>query len=402
MRHPLMAAALAGLCVIVRPAAAEEPRPSAAPASERQNHAPKFAETQVLEWATGTHSARDALHLRVGRPVQMRLEASDPEEDPLSYSAISLPAGATFDPAAGLFTWQPKSAQQTHVRFRVSDGRLSDTLNLSVGVRNNAPPGAEPARVFVFEAGSARTRSEGTELAQDLDGDALTVRVEQAPRGASVVALGNRAVLHFAPEAGQLGEYPLVFEASDGERSTRVAHTLLVMPKWNQKDWAGALLPGGGPSVFVTHGNGDAFLGGAFDVTIRAVRGDGPTGRLCEKGEYSGSCYASHRRFYAEFEVLDALRAGVSPLFTYGFGFSSTFEWYPARRALIPFYSAEVGGLVQGEFGHLAQTRAALGLHLWASDGAWLSTALGYRVVPAGLYDLSGPTLSLRAVLNPW
>jgi hypothetical protein len=39
---------------------------------------------------------------------------------------------------------------------------------------------------------------------------------------------------------------------------------------------------------------------------------------------------------------------------------------------------------------------------LFANDDIWLNAMLGYRVVPAELYELSGPTFALTAVLNPW
>jgi hypothetical protein len=336
--------------------------------------------------------------------ARLRLQASDPDGDPLTYAIAPLPAGATFDPSEGLFSWRPLSAQQVQLSFRVSDGRLVDTLNLTVTVRGNAAPRADQyERTLVFEAGASERRPEGIELAQDPDGDDVAVRVAKAPRGARLVAVASRVILNFAPDATEAGEYPLEFEVTDGEHSTRASHTVLVVPKWNRSDWGGSLLPGGGPSAFVMHGSGDAYVGGAFDVTVRAIREDGPTGRHCARDEEAGSmCHASHRRFYAEFEVLDALRASVPSLFSYGLGFSSTFEYYPARHALIPFYLAEVGGLVQNGPGHLAQTRAALGLHLWASDAVWISAALGYRVVPAGLYERSGPTSTLRVMLNPW
>jgi len=43
-----------------------------------------------------------------------------------------------------------------------------------------------------------------------------------------------------------------------------------------------------------------------------------------------------------------------------------------------------------------------LGLHLWTGDALWVDATLGYRVTPADLLELSGPTFALRAILNPW
>ena len=69
--------------------------------------------------------------------------------------------------------------------------------------------------------------------------------------------------------------------------------------------------------------------------------------------------------------VLDVSRAHASSRFTYSVGNTSNFEWNPARRYLIPHY-------------------------------VWVNLTLGYRVVPAGLRDLSGPTAGLVAMLSPW
>jgi hypothetical protein len=86
----------------------------------------------------------------------------------------------------------------------------------------------------------------------------------------------------------------------------------------------------------------------------------------------------------------------------YAAGYSASFEWFPARRSFIPHYGIELGGLVRDGLGHRAQTRPYLGLHLFTGRQLWLDAAIGYRVVPAELYGLSGPTATLRAVVNPW
>ena len=137
-------------------------------------------------------------------------------------------------------------------------------------------------------------------------------------------------------------------------------------------------------------------------MSLVALTGDGQSGVLCADGVRYVDCHASHHRFYGEFEVLDSLKSGEPSLFTYGLGYSASFEYYPARRFLIPHYGIELGGLVREGLGHRAQTRPYLGLHLWADRHVWLNLTLGYRVVPTELVELSGPTATLRAVLNPW
>jgi len=174
------------------------------------------------------------------------------------------------------------------------------------------------------------------------------------------------------------------------------------LPDWAEHDYNGWLLLGGGASGFLAHDDGETFVGGVVDVTLVARAEDGRAGIQCADGAYPIECHASHHRFYGQFEILDSLRERRPSLFTYGFGYSATFEYYPGRRFLIPHYGIELGGLVRDELGHRVQTRPYLGLHLWADRHVWLAAALGYRVVPAELRTLSGPTASLVAVLNPW
>ncbi|HOS98390.1 MAG TPA: putative Ig domain-containing protein, partial [Deltaproteobacteria bacterium] len=65
--------------------------------------------------------------------------ATDPDGDILTYSAVSLPTGATFTPATRLFSWTPGYDQAgTHTAtFQVTDDGtppMSDTLSVTITV----------------------------------------------------------------------------------------------------------------------------------------------------------------------------------------------------------------------------------------------------------------------------
>lgn len=213
-----------------------------------------------------------------------------------------------------------------------------------------------------------------------------------------------RGAIYFdwAPTQADVGDHELVVDVSDGELRTTITRKIVVMPEWAAHDYSRWFLLGLGPSGFITHGDGELFLGGTFDATLVALREDGLSGYRCAHETGRRDCHASHHRFYAQFEVLDSVRSGASALFTYGIGYSASLEWYPARRYLIPHYGVDIGGLVRSEVGHRAQVHPYLGLHLWTDDDIWIDATLGYRVVPAELRDLSGPTFALRAIVNPW
>jgi hypothetical protein len=116
-----------------------------------------------------------------GQPLSFTVIASDANGDPLSYSASNLPTGATFNPATKTFSWTPTFTQAgtySNVLFRVSDGTLTDSKNISITVNNvNRPPTftAIPANGSVFnENDTIIIRA----TANDLDDDVLSYIIQ--------------------------------------------------------------------------------------------------------------------------------------------------------------------------------------------------------------------------------
>jgi hypothetical protein len=241
-------------------------------------------------------------------------------------------------------------------------------------------------------------------IANDPDGDVLVLTPRAVPLGARL-ALSDDASgvsLFWRPTEAEVGEHDLVFEITDGELTTRVKRRVRVLPKWASRGTVHWLVPGAGASAFLTHREPQVFVGGAFDATLAAVRTDGDDAVRCEEGTRHDECVASHHRFYSEFEVLGSTSPHSPALFTYGIGYSGSFELVALRRYLVPHYGLDLGGLVRSGLGHRAETRPYLGLHLWASNALWVNLTLGYRIVPANLADLSGPTAGLKLLLMPW
>ncbi|HCO96831.1 MAG TPA: hypothetical protein DIU00_23310, partial [Phycisphaerales bacterium] len=72
------------------------------------------------------------------------LSADDPDGDALTYYASNLPAGAEFDPAAGILTWSPGLFQAgiyQNIVLGVTDGNKSssETITITVNNTNQAP-----------------------------------------------------------------------------------------------------------------------------------------------------------------------------------------------------------------------------------------------------------------------
>lgn len=97
--------------------------------------------TLEVEWYGRTWPPLDTAE--GGRqPLRLYVRGSDPNGDPLTYSAPSLPAGATFDPSTRGFSWTPSSSQggaYYRVVFKVSDGTLTDTDGVPFDVDDTIP-----------------------------------------------------------------------------------------------------------------------------------------------------------------------------------------------------------------------------------------------------------------------
>jgi hypothetical protein len=151
-----------------------------------------------------------------GAALSFTIAATDPDNNPLTYSASGLPSGAAFTPANRTFSWTPtydQAGTYNNVRFQVSDGYLTDYEDIAITVTgtNRAP---------VLGAIGNRTVAEGAALsfaiaATDPDGGALTYSATGLPTGASFTpATGAFA---WTPTYDQAGTYSGVrFTVSDG------------------------------------------------------------------------------------------------------------------------------------------------------------------------------------------
>ncbi|HDR14303.1 MAG TPA: hypothetical protein ENN79_02220, partial [Desulfobacteraceae bacterium] len=121
-----------------------------------------------------------------GDDLTFTIRGTDPDGDAVSYRAVSLPRGATFDILTGVFFWTPGFTQAgTHkVRFTATDGMKSSSEDVTITVTNtNRAPVFVPIRPMLTYEG---TGMQLTVAAGDLDGDMLSYGVaSDLPRGAS-------------------------------------------------------------------------------------------------------------------------------------------------------------------------------------------------------------------------
>jgi hypothetical protein len=161
-----------------------------------------------------------------GSTVSFSISASDADSQAITYSAQSIPTGATLNTVTGAFTWTPayNQAGAYPVTFVASDSIDQDTKTATITVNNvNRAP--------VLGTIGNQTAFTGTLLtftvsATDLDNDSITYSAGSLPSGATF----NTATGAFSwtPAVGQTGTYQLTFTASDGQLQDSETVTITV------------------------------------------------------------------------------------------------------------------------------------------------------------------------------
>lgn len=165
-----------------------------------------------------------------GKSLIFNITASDPDGDVLTYSASSLPSGASFDSSNGAFSWTPSYTQAGNysITFSVSDGSLSDSETITITVTDvvinpNGAPVLNPiGNKTIAEGSLLKFAISGT----DPDGDALTYSASGLPRGA-VFDAGTKT-FSWTPGYKQAGNYSVTFKVSDGNLSDSETITITV------------------------------------------------------------------------------------------------------------------------------------------------------------------------------
>ena len=130
----------------------------------------------------------------IGDAVVLQIAATDPDGDPLTYSATALPTGMTLDPATGLISWVPTEAGDFAVTVTVTDpGGLEASGSFIWRIGTCAPPpvaGNAPP-VVTYPGNQEMCLGTGVSLqiaAEDPEGDPLTYTALDLPPGLSVDA----------------------------------------------------------------------------------------------------------------------------------------------------------------------------------------------------------------------
>ncbi len=118
-----------------------------------------------------------------GQALSLSVTATKEEGDPLTYTAIDLPSGASINPATGLLTWTPESGQagSYSVPVTASDGSTSSTETVNITVTHtDFPPQFIP---LIPQYGREGFQVQFTVVAGDVDGAPLLYNLLNAPTG---------------------------------------------------------------------------------------------------------------------------------------------------------------------------------------------------------------------------
>jgi hypothetical protein len=147
--------------------------------------------------------------------------ATDPDGDSLTYSALGLPSGASFDAGTRTFSWRPgytQSGSYPGVHFEVSDGALTDSENITITVNNvNQAPVANNQSVSTNQD----TPKAIIFTATDADGDTLTYSIVAPPTHGALS--GTTPNMTFTPSSGYSGTDSFTFKANDGMADSNIA-----------------------------------------------------------------------------------------------------------------------------------------------------------------------------------
>ena len=158
--------------------------------------------------------------------------ATDADGDDLSYTATSLPSGATFN--GGSFSWTPAEgdAGSYVATFEVTDGYLTDTVNVSITVTplNHIP------EITLFEPADGSTFEEGSIIgvnvaATDADGDSLSYIIE-----IDGVQVSTSTSYSWTTDYESAGTHTIKVTVSDGTDEVSSSGTITItdlQPRWD-------------------------------------------------------------------------------------------------------------------------------------------------------------------------
>jgi hypothetical protein len=144
------------------------------------------------------------------------VNATDADNNTLSYTLSAYPAGMTINSANGVISWTPSGTQagSRAVEVSVSDGQAATTQTFTIIVAEaiNNPPTMTSIAITSATEGVAYSYDVN---ATDADGDVLTYKLTVTPAGMTIdTATG---LISWTPSGTQSGSHNVTVKISDGK-----------------------------------------------------------------------------------------------------------------------------------------------------------------------------------------
>jgi len=162
--------------------------------------------------------------LEVGQPFDLRLVATDPNGDLLTFSMEGAPQDALLDEQRGIFSWIPSEAnggQRYEINFRVSDGELQAEMLIALIVRDsgsstpdNLPPEIRSIPDQELQVGEEKILV--IEASDDHPESLIYSIVPPSPQGSTFDAASH--TFRWTPSPEQADQaFAVIFQVTDGE-----------------------------------------------------------------------------------------------------------------------------------------------------------------------------------------
>ncbi|MEE9398483.1 MAG: putative Ig domain-containing protein [Methylococcales bacterium] len=201
---------------------------------------------------------------REGDSIQLTIQASDADEDSLTYSASGLPTGLSINSNSGLISGVLASGSvgTYNVSVSVSDGQASDGATISwivTAVASNQPP--EVMSVVDQSNQEGDTPNLGID-ATDPDGDVLSYSASGLPGGLSID--GSSGLISGTLSNSSAGTHSVTVTVSDGQVSRNTSF-----------DWVITVVPVNNPPQITNPGDQNNQVGEIANISIEASDPDG-------------------------------------------------------------------------------------------------------------------------------